>query len=464
MSETMHLVVIPAANLPTILAADDKDIFGKLVKELADFVPDASSPQGREEIGSKASKVGKAKMDLVRLANGLTEDWRKQTAAVVAERKIIETRMDELRRQIEAPRDEYNAIEKRRVEGHEAALGEFETFQFPAEEGSSKTIAKLIDALDALYPDRDWEEFAGKAKTARINAFNALRVAFQETRTREDEAEAARIAAAKQAEREREAAVLAQIAREERILAEATERAKVEAEAEAERRAQRVDYHRRMLQHVKNCGFGFIDEQPQPYGILQYELTDKIKYTEDNFGDWLPQALIARDEALKSIQRGIDAAMRRAKEEESRLAAERKNAEALARVEREKQEAIDKAERDRLASIERERVIKERERLSAEQAEAAKEAAARQAERDQLAAVEAERKRVAAEAERQRIVDEERAANRAHRANINRAALAGIMAVLNDHWQDEDAGPDTLARHLVTALARGEVDYVKVQY
>ena len=113
------------------------------------------------------------------------------------------------------------------------------------------------------------------------------------------------------------------------------------------------------------------------------------------------------------------------------MARERKAAETLARVEREKQEAIDKAERDRLAAIERERVIEERERLSAEQAEAAKEAAARQAERDRVVAIDRERSRVAAEAERKRIVDEERAANKAHRAKINLEARNAIEKALD---------------------------------
>jgi hypothetical protein len=140
---------------------------------------------------------------------------------------------------------------------------------------------------------------------------------------------------------------------------------------------------------------------------------------------------------------------------------------ALARVEREKQEAIANAERDRLAAIERERVIKERERLSAEQAEAAKEAAARQAERDRVAAVEAERAKVAREAAAQKAEDDRRAADKAHRAKINREVLSDLLAVMEplDIAMDDGADIGTpIMRAVVEAIARGKVRHVGIRY
>ena len=62
------LVIIPASSVPTLIAADTTDILGKLYKELEGYVPDASTQDGRDEIGSKAKKVGTAKQDFVRLA------------------------------------------------------------------------------------------------------------------------------------------------------------------------------------------------------------------------------------------------------------------------------------------------------------------------------------------------------------------------------------------------------------
>ena len=50
--------VIPASSVPTLIAADKTDILGKLHAELSGYVPDASTQAGRDEIGSKAKKVG----------------------------------------------------------------------------------------------------------------------------------------------------------------------------------------------------------------------------------------------------------------------------------------------------------------------------------------------------------------------------------------------------------------------
>lgn len=513
MSETIEpgtaLAILPRAALPTILAADDKDIFGKLFAELSDFEPDASTPKGREEIGSKALKVGKAKMDLVRLANSLTEDWRAKTTAVVAERKIIEERMDELRKRIEAPRDEYNAREKRRVEAHEAAIEELFDRGTSALGRSSAEIAQLIDEMANLHSDRNWEEFASRADKARAAGIAGLRGAYEVTKTSEDEAEAARVNAHQDAiaalhefhqipdgrletanelrlrldrfdnlpSRDWEefaddaASVRATVRqilvewvtdaeaqeaearrlREEQIATEAAEQARLAAE----RRAQRADYHRRMLQHVKSCGFGFIDEQPQPYGILQYELTDKIKYDEENFGNLLPEALIARDEALGMIQRGIDATARRHAEQEAAAERERVAAQALAdAAERER-----KAEADR---IERERVIAERERLSAQQAEAARIAAVEKAEADRLAAVEAERRRVAREAAAQKAEDERRAADTAHRTAIDRETALDLQQRIQ--MPDGRSLPKEVAQAIIKAVFKGEIRHMVIDY
>lgn len=369
MSETIEpgtaLAILPRASLPTILAADDKDIFGKLFAELSDFEPDVTTVKGRAEIASKAHKVATAKMDLIRLGKSLTEGWRKSTAAVNAECKVIEERMNVLRDKVRGPLDEYEAREARRVEAHEAAIREIELQPFRVDDfASSAQVREVIDFLDQLYIDRDWQEFATKASRMRQEVRDSLRVSYQTAKTREDEAEAARVAAEEEAERQRLAAIEAQRLREEQIAAEAAEQARIAAEEKAER------------------------------------------------------------EAREAEERA--AAMLRA-EQEAAAERERQAAAELARVEREKQEAIDKAERDRLAAIERQRVIEERERLAAEQAEAARIVAAQKAESDRLAAVEAERRRVAQEEAARKGEDDRRAADRAHRTKLNREIVADLM-------------------------------------
>lgn len=68
-----------------------------------------------------------------------------------------------------------------------------------------------------------------------------------------------------------------------------------------------------------------------------------------------------------------------------------------------------------------------------------------------------------ADAEAKRQADEARAANLAHRATINRAALAAIQAVITAHGAGTIIAEEA-ARAIVTAIARGEVPHVSVNY
>ena len=157
--------------------------------------------------------------------------------------------------------------------------------------------------LAAIEDQREWEKAI------------ALRVAEKATRLAEEraaqEAEAARIAAQRAQEAiERQASDALAKAKADKLKAIKAKRRKAETERRA---AQRAQYHRDMLVYVKNCGFGFIGPGPQPIGLCQYELQQKIKYDADNFGDLLPEAIAARDEALARLRASIDAENKRAK-------------------------------------------------------------------------------------------------------------------------------------------------------
>ena len=173
----------------------------------------------------------------------------------------------------------------------------------------------------------------------------ARRAAEEATRLAEEraaqEAEAARIAAQRAQEAiERQASDALAKAKADKLKAIEAERRKAETERRA---AQRAQYHRDMLAYVKSCGFGFIGPDPQPIGLCQYELEQKIKYNADNFGDLLPEAIAARDEALARLRASIDAENKRAKiveadrqaREESELR-ERKSAARAADIEHRK--------------------------------------------------------------------------------------------------------------------------------
>lgn len=415
MSETITpgaaLLVLPTAGLPTILAADDKDILGNLLKELEGWEPDISTDKGRKEIASKAQKVRVAKADFGRLADRLKEDAIKTQRAVNAEVKILTERMDALIERVRGPLTEFENKEKQRIADHEAALAaiaESEGY------GRTETAAELQQRLDYLgaYPARDWEEFKDRATKVMLAEIDRTIRLLAAAEKREAEAAELERLRTEEAERKRLADIEAQRLREERIAAEAAERAKAEAEAKAAREAKQAEER--------------------------------------------AQAAL-RDQALAAERQKAEA-----------LRKEREAAEALARAEREKQEAIDRAEAARIAAeqkAERERLAAiERERLAIENAEAARAAAARKAESDRLAAIEAERQRVAREAAAQKAEDDRRAANKAHRASIDRDVVTDlVLAMSDDHSGDADEA-SKIARAIVIALASNKVRHTAINY
>ncbi|MEG9430738.1 hypothetical protein [Terriglobus sp. ADX1] len=124
------------------------------------------------------------------------------------------------------------------------------------------------------------------------------------------------------------------------------------------------------------------------------------------------------------------------------------------------------AELERLRAAELDRQREEREkRIAQEAAERATreveertrraEAIAEQAKRDAEAAVERERQRVAAEEERARQAEERREANKRHCGKINREIVECFVKL---------GLPETVAKNVVVAMAKGEVPHVKVAY
>lgn len=147
-------------------------------------------------------------------------------------------------------------------------------------------------------------------------------------------------------------------------------------------------------------------------------------------------------------------AAREKQEREERIAreaAERARAEAEAKAKREADEAATKAE------AERRRVEKEKADAiaRAERAEAERKAAAERAEREKVAAVEAERKRAADAAAKEAAQAAAREADTKHRASVNRAAVAALVA---------GGLSDEAAKLAITLIAKREVPAVSISY
>lgn len=196
---------------------------------------DISTPNGRQEIASLArTKIARSKTALLSAGKKLTEDWRKQTAAVNADCKLIETRLDALRDEVRKPLTDWENAEKARIAEHEAALA---AITEAPDYGQAESATEIQTRLDALlnYPARDWQEFAQRAERAIAAEIERTRTLLKAAQQREAEAaELARLRAEEERRRQEEAERQRK-EREARIAAEAAERAKREAEEKAER-------------------------------------------------------------------------------------------------------------------------------------------------------------------------------------------------------------------------------------
>jgi colicin import membrane protein len=158
-----------------------------------------------------------------------------------------------------------------------------------------------------------------------------------------------------------------------------------------------------------------------------------------------------RRKQAEQEQKDREAEIARQAAEKARADAEAKaqaEREAAAKREADAKAAAEKAERDRLEAIERQKQAEARaeaEKLAAEQRAKDAAEAARQAEikrqADEKAASEAEQRK--------------READKAHKAKINRAALAAFVA---------GGMPEECAKQAVTLIAKGEIPKVRIEY
>ncbi len=134
---------------------------------------------------------------------------------------------------------------------------------------------------------------------------------------------------------------------------------------------------------------------------------------------------------------------------EAKEQAEREAEEEKTRLIKEAQDAIDRAEREKkeadiTAEIERREAAEKEERLRAE------------AEVEKARAIKAERERIEAEQEAERIATEKRENDRKHKAKINNAIVAALVK--------EVGITEAVAKKVVSAIAKLEVPYIKINY
>jgi hypothetical protein len=411
LSDQAALTVIPASAISTIVGADKNDILGQLASKVAAHKPDISTIRGRKEIASLAAEVASAKMDLIRLGKSLTEGWRKSTAAVNAECKVIEERMDALKAEVRAPLTEFEEREKRRIAAHERAIEEITISETMLEELSPAQMREFAETIRRRHAEREWEEFTHRAAHAIGRS-----LPFIEAFARDVEAEEARVAEANRlrliAEEEaRVESARLQAEREAKIAEEAATAAREKAEREAAEAArlaaERVEQERREAEDAR----------------LQAEIAAQQEI----------DALEAERARVAEEARAAEDRARRA--EEARVAAERR------------------AENERVAAEKREQAAAA---SAARDAEAVRIQNEKAAEHREAEALRAERRRVAAEKEAGEREAAARAADRENKAAIHRDILADLVGAAGINAEQ--------GRRVIEEIARGHVRHVRIEY
>jgi len=213
--------------------------------------------------------------------------------------------------------------------------------------------------------------------------------------------------------------------------------------------------------------FQFAAEEASKEAIMQLETL----YTQK-------QEQIKKDAELEQLRKeAAERAQKDREEQIAREAAEKAKREAEAEIERQKQEEIkkrlqleDDAKRAEAAKLAAEQRAKEAERLAVEQAKqaeerrvAAEKKAKEDAEKAAQEAVEREREKVAMQKRLDEIASEKAAANKKHRARVEREAAEAIVKILNETEEDED-NFEVIEKKIVSAIVRGEIPHVQINY
>src|ERR1022692_2286057 len=138
LTETMELAVVDSLNAVQVFTGGGMNAILDRIEATVRAIPlDPSTVTGRDEIRSVAYRVARTKTTLDAEGKKLTEEWRKNTTLVNAERKKLVERLDALAEEIRKPLTAFENKEKIRVAAHEAALAD---------------LAGLMPMLQA-YPD-----------------------------------------------------------------------------------------------------------------------------------------------------------------------------------------------------------------------------------------------------------------------------------------------------------------------
>lgn len=425
-----EIALVTPERCKAILSASQEfsAFYERLKEETASArTADVNTEKGRKLIRSNAARIGREAATIDRERLGLTKGLRDQVEAINAQGKVIKDQLDTLKHEIRAPLTEWEEKDKQRVAECEAVLNRLATVVRIDLGDTAATVSARLAEVDAIeIDDAKFQDLAPHARDRRDHAIEALKLGRDRLVLEEE----------RRAQAERDAAELAE------LRAEQARRQQEEAARAAEAKAKEEEFQRRradadaLIRHCRDCGNGIIGGQSQSFGLLLYELENKI-VIPDRLADFRADIELARDTALERIREVMARAAEERKREEEKAEAERA-AQVKADAERKaKEEADAKAKAEIDAANERARKVEE----------AAK--AERQRVADEKAAEEARRAQIEAD----RLARER---DQAHRAKVQDEAIAAIAKA--------GAIGEPKARAIVLAIAAGNVPAIRIQF
>lgn len=238
---------------------------------------DVTTQKGRDRIGSVARQIGSAKQQLIGMADRLTEDAKRQIAAVNFEKTRAQTEFDKLRDEVLAPRVAYLQIEKDRQAEHEKALTVLEgmiEFAYP-EQYTVEQIENALAKSSELYTARQWQEYADKANYANLKNKDKLTEAIVKRKEADEAAaEAERVAQAARDKEIEDAKIAA--------AAQATKDAEDKAAADAKALADQVEADRVAAQKVADDAAKALADKVEADKVAAAAETARIQKAKDD--------------------------------------------------------------------------------------------------------------------------------------------------------------------------------------
>lgn len=209
------------------------------LRELANFIPDASTKEGYEKSKSLAKDIRKVEINLEKARKAEKDYFLKGGKAVDSQAKDIQSKLVEIK---QPHYDAYIAIDnaekeakKRRMDQAQEKIDAITCLVDKSEFADSKEIADFIEMTDMFNPDDGLYELTGEGLMAKQRVMKTLTERYEAKKTAEKEAAELEILRKEKEERE-------QKEREELIAKQASEKAereKLEA-IEREERAQQA--------------------------------------------------------------------------------------------------------------------------------------------------------------------------------------------------------------------------------